>query len=200
MRWEKMRMIRRWNSTAITVLFAAACAVATIGCQRTSGATTGGAEARSIERGRYLVTVMGCGDCHTPLKLGANGPEPDLTRDLSGHPEEFTLGPPPTLGPGGWLWAGASSNTAFAGPWGVTYAPNLTPDEETGIGVWTEEMFIDAIRQGKMFGSGRPINPPMPWPAYGHASDDDLGAMFAYLKSLPPIKNHVPDWQPPAAP
>lgn len=108
--------------------------------------------------------------------------------------------PPPSFGDGPWMWAGATTNTAFAGPWGISYAINLTSDEETGLGIWTEDMFISAIRSGKQFGKGRPIMPPMPWQAYSHMTDDDLKAMFAYLKTVPPIANHVPDWQPPPTP
>jgi mono/diheme cytochrome c family protein len=169
----------------------------TAACQRTATATE--TAAARLERGAYLVEVTGCGDCHTPLKMGPNGPQPDAGRALSGHPEGFTVDVPPNLGEGPWLWAGAATNTAFAGPWGISYAPNLTPDEETGIGIWTEEMFVNAMRQGKKFGGGRPLNPPMPWPAYSHLTDEDLQAMFAYLTSLKPIRNHVPDWKPPQA-
>ena len=90
--------------------------------------------------------------------------------------------------------------TAFAGPWGVSYAANLTPDQNTGLGVWTEDMFVKALRTGKHMGTSRPIQPPMPWMWAGQATDDDLKAMFAYLKSIPPVVNHVPDYQEPAAP
>ena len=151
-----------------------------------------------VERGRYLVEIAACNDCHTPMILGENGPEPDLSRALSGHPADFQVGAPPALGEGGWLWAGAGTNTAFTGPWGTSFAANLTPDDETGLGVWTEDMFIKAIREGKAFGGGRQIMPPMPWPAYSHMTDDDLKAVFAYLKSLKPISNKVPDYRPPA--
>ena len=168
------------------------------GCQRPSTGTAAHTPQNAVERGRYLVAIMACSDCHTPLKLGVNGPEPDMSRLLSGHPEDFRMGASPELGTGGWLWAGASSNTAFAGPWGVSYAVNLTPDDESGIGVWTEEMFINAIRNGSKFGSGRELKPPMPWPAYANATDEDLRAIFAYLRSLRPIVNHVPEWLPPA--
>lgn len=174
-----------------------ACVGLTTACQRTASAKE--AEMARVERGRYLVTVTGCGDCHTPLKMGANGPEPDLSRKLSGHPAALVVDVAPTLGDGPWLWAGTATNTAFAGPWGITYAPNLTPDEETGLGIWTEEMFINAIRQGKKFGGGRPLNPPMPWPAYANLTDDDLRSIFAYLKSVEPVRNQAPDWKPPQA-
>ena len=147
--------------------------------------------------GRYLVTVMGCNDCHTPYKMGKKGPEPDMTRMLSGHPEGMKLAPPPKL-EGGWLMAGAATNTAWAGPWGVSYTSNLTPDQNTGIGIWTEDMFIKAMRTGKHMGTARTILPPMPWPWYGKMRDEELKAIFAYLKSIPPIQNHVPDPLPPS--
>lgn len=150
-----------------------------------------------LERGKYLVTILGCNDCHTPFKMGPKGPEPDWTRMLSGHPESMKLPPPPAPA-GPWIWAGSASNTAYAGPWGVSYASNLTPDPNTGLGVWTEDMFLKMMKTGKHMGVSREVQPPMPWPWYGKAADEDLKAVFAYLKSIPPIVNHVPDWQPPA--
>ncbi len=81
---------------------------------------------------------MGCGDCHTPWKMGANGPEPDMTRMLSGHPESMVL--PPAPAPSGpWMASLAATMTAWSGPWGVSYTANLTPDPETGLGKWTEQ-------------------------------------------------------------
>ena len=148
--------------------------------------------AAQVERGAYLVKIMGCNDCHTPFKMGPKGPEPDMTRMLSGHPQDMVMPPPPALGTGPWLWAGAATNTAFAGPWGVSFAANLTPDRETGLGTWTDSTFIAALRTGKHEGQGRPILPPMPYPMYRHATDEDLRAVFAYLQSLPPQKNRVP--------
>jgi mono/diheme cytochrome c family protein len=149
-----------------------------------------------VERGKYLVTVAACSDCHTPMKMGQNGPEPDMSRFLGGHPQDVKL-PPPPAGDGPWLWHGAATNTAFAGPWGVTYAINLTPHAH-GMAAWTEDMFIRAMRTGKHMGESRPIQPPMPWPNTGKMTDDDLKAVFAYLKSVPPVNNVVPDYQPPA--
>ena len=157
----------------------------------------GGSDAAQVERGKYLVTLMGCNDCHTPWKMGTNGPEPDMTRMLSGHPEQ--VGPLPTVRAAeGWAWSAAPTNTAFSGAWGVSYTANLTPDRNTGLGIWTENMFITAIRTGRHMGVSRPINPPMPWPMYRNASDDDLKAVFAYLRTIPPVTNHVPDYQAPA--
>jgi len=150
------------------------------------------------KQGEHLVLVLGCHDCHTPLRMGANGPEPDMTRMLSGHPETIALPPPPPL-TDAWNNVGAATNTAFAGPWGITYTFNLTPDQDTGIGKWREQDFVKAIKTGKHLGVGREIQPPMPWPWYRHLTDAELKAVFAYLKTIPPIRNRVPDWVPPAA-
>ena len=167
-----------------------------------SGQAKGGQSAvssRRVERGKYLVTIGGCNDCHTPFKMGPNGPEPDMTRMLSGHPESMKLPPPPPPS-GPWIASFAGTLTAYAGPWGISYAANLTPDKNTGTGggVWSEEVFIKAMRTGKHFGTSRPIQPPMPWNWIGKATDEDLKSIWAYLQSVPPISNHVPDWQEPA--
>jgi mono/diheme cytochrome c family protein len=146
-----------------------------------------------VERGEYLVTIMGCHDCHTPKRIGPQGPEPDFSRMLSGHPEEPTLPPPPTLPPGPWVATASWDLTAWSGPWGISYATNLTPDENTGLGIWNEEMFVRALRTGRHMGTSRPILPPMPWQLYATITDDDIKAMYAYLRSIPPIKNRVPD-------
>jgi hypothetical protein len=152
--------------------------------------------ARRIERGKYLVAIMGCNDCHTPMKMGPQGPEPDMSRMLSGHPEGMKLSPPPK--PSGPWVASTVLLTAWSGPWGMTYAVNLTPDKNTGLGIWTEDMFLKAIKTGKHMGTSRDIQPPMPWQDYRAATDEDLKAVFAYLRTVPPIANHVPDWEPPA--
>ncbi len=146
-----------------------------------------------IDRGRYLVTVGGCNDCHTPFHMGENGPEPDFSRLLSGHPESIVIDDLPTLGSGPWGWMGSHTNTAFAGPWGVSFATNLTPDENTGMGVWTEEIFVGALRSGRHWGQSRPILPPMPWPNLAQMTDEDLSAVYAYLRSIPAISNRVPE-------
>jgi mono/diheme cytochrome c family protein len=148
-----------------------------------------------VERGKYLVTILGCNDCHTPWKMGPKGPENDRTRMLSGHPEAVKMPPAPKPA-GPWTASIAAPFTAFAGPWGVSYAANLTPDQNTGIGIWTEDMFVKAMRTGKHMGTSRQILPPMPWPGYSQMTDEDLKAVFAYLKSIPPIANHVPDSEP----
>jgi len=152
------------------------------------------ADAR-IKRGEYLVRFGGCNDCHTPLKFGPQGPEPDMSRMLSGHPADTKL-PPPEMKPGPWF-AATAGMTAWTGPWGISYAANLTPDVNTGMGIWTEEMFHKAMRTGKHMGAGREILPPMPWQSLNSLTDDDLKAVYAYLRSVPAIKNRVPDPLPP---
>jgi hypothetical protein len=156
-----------------------------------------------VERGEYLVKTSGCHDCHTPLMMTAEGPKRDMSRMLSGHPASLVMPPPPKLpADSPWNIACAATLTSFAGPWGITYAPNLTPHATTGLGadIWTEEIFLKAIRTGKHFGTSRPIMPPMPWEGYALLTDDDLKAIYAYLKTIPPIDNQVPDWAPPAGP
>jgi hypothetical protein len=145
-----------------------------------------------VALGAYLVSTSGCHDCHTPFKLGPKGPEPDMTRALTGHPEDLKMPPPPALPAGPWMVTAAATNTAWAGPWGVSFTANLTPDKETGLGDWTEEQFVAAIRTGKHQGKGRPILPPMPYPVYANLVDDELKAIWAYLQSLAPVKNRVP--------
>jgi mono/diheme cytochrome c family protein len=164
------------------------------GCQGASETAEASARpvANAAERGKYLVTISGCGDCHTPMKMGANGPEPDRALLLAGHPASLVL-PPAPAPQGPWVWSGAATNTAFAGPWGVSYAANLTPDPETGLGIWTEDLFVKAMRTGKHWGQARPILPPMPWQNVAALSDDDIKAVFAYLKSVPPVRNAVPN-------
>lgn len=144
-------------------------------------------------RGEYLVTTSGCHDCHTPWMMGPNGPEPDMSRMLSGHPASVELPPPPMLPEGPWQTTIAETGTAYAGPWGVSYTANLTPDMDTGLGEWTFRNFKDTIRTGRHLGRGREILPPMPWAMYRHMTDEDLEAVFTYLQSIPAISNAVPD-------
>ena len=148
--------------------------------------------ASAVDRGKYLVNAFGCSDCHTPKKMGKTGPELDTTRMLSGHPAGDAMPPAPAL-KGPWIAAASWDQTAWAGPWGVSYSVNLTPDKDTGLGHWTAKMFIDAMRTGKHMGASRPILPPMPWQSLATMTDNDLQAMFAYLQSLPPVSNRVPD-------
>jgi mono/diheme cytochrome c family protein len=152
---------------------------------------------KQVQRGEYLVKAGGCNDCHTPMKMGPSGPESDMTRFLSGHPEALVMPPAPPLPAGPWFGVFSATMTAWSGPWGVSFTANITSDKETGIGKWPESDFVQAIRTGKHMGKGRPILPPMPIPALQNLTDADLKAMFAYLQSIQPIVNHVPEPVPP---
>jgi hypothetical protein len=148
------------------------------------------------ERGHHLVLIAGCNDCHTPLKLGPNGPEPDMSRMLSGDPESPGL-PPAPKPQGPWIVAANATNTAWAGPWGISHTSNLTPDRDTGLGTWSKEAFIATFRTGRRLGSGRALLPPMPIPSYQNFTVDELESIFAYLESIPKLSNRVPAPTPP---
>jgi mono/diheme cytochrome c family protein len=183
-----------------TAVAATLAAVASFGMSFASPAAAADDSRLSVERvarGKYLVATSACMDCHTPFKMGANGPEPDLTRMLSGHPESLQMPPVPALPEGPWLIVSSATNTAWAGPWGVSYTANLTPDADTGLGKWTVRDFKATIRTGRHMGRGRPILPPMPIPVYNNFTDRDLEAIFAYLKTIPAVKNRVPEPLPP---
>lgn len=149
------------------------------------------------ERGKYLVTVLGCGDCHSPKKFGPQGPYEDPDLLLSGHPAKMQLKEYDKKTAANWVLFN-EMNTATVGPWGVSYAANISSDA-TGIGNWSEEQFIKALREGKAKGldGSRMLLPPMPWPSYSKLTDDDIRSIFAYLKTTKPVENIVP---PPVAP
>ncbi len=151
------------------------------------------------EYGGHLVTIAGCHDCHTPKKMGPHGPELNMELALSGHPADM---PAPDVNLTEVQSKGLAVTqtlTAWVGPWGTSYAANLTPDA-TGIGNWAEENFFLALREGKHRGlpSGRTLLPPMPWEMVGQMTDAELKAVFAYLKSVKPVNNVVPAPKPPA--
>ena len=154
-------------------------------------------QAERVKRGEYLVNAVGCDDCHTPKVMTNLGPVPDSTRRFMGHPATEPFASDEVmkkLVSSTHVGIFSSGFTATVGDWGVSYAANLTPDD-TGIGNWTEEQFFKAIREGKSKGldGTRDLLPPMPWPVYRNFSDDDLKAIFAYLKSQKPIQNVVPN-------
>lgn len=185
---------------AILAVAAAASLLVSLPAQAQSTAQ-GAAEttAEKIARGKYIVSTSACHDCHTPWVMGPKGPEPDMTRALSGHPESEKL-PPPPRAQGPWIMSAAATNTAWAGPWGISYTANLTPDKETGLGKWTQRNFVETIRTGRHMGRGREVLPPMPIQVYRNLTDADLAAVFAYLQSIPAIRNRVPEPLPPAEP
>ena len=137
----------------------------------------------AVERGRYLVRITGCHDCHSPKVQGMT---PDLDRALSGRPGTTPL-PSETK-----TEVHASADlTAWQGPWGFSVASNLTPEPTTGIGTrYNEASFLATMRTGKK-PNGTPIMPPMPAEVYQNMTDDDLKAIFAYLRTIKPIRNAV---------
>ncbi len=146
-----------------------------------------------IKRGEYLVTISGCDDCHTPKKMGPLGPELDMDRRLSGYRATVPFPKVDTnIIKQGWALANPEL-TGWAGPWGASFSANLTSDE-TGIGNWTEQQFKKALTQGKWKGldNTRTLLPPMPWQNFSHMHDEDVAAIFAFLKSTRPIKNVAP--------
>jgi mono/diheme cytochrome c family protein len=160
----------------------------------------GGFESQ-VKWGENLVLAGGCNDCHTPKKMGPHGPELDSSLWLSGHPAKM---PPPDVNRKEMESKGLAvtqTMTCWVGPWGISYAANLTSDA-TGIGNWTEENFIRALREGKSKGieSARTLLPPMPWQWFKYLSDDEIKAIFAYLKTTRPVENLVPQPQPPVLP
>lgn len=151
-----------------------------------------------IKFGQRLVLIAACHDCHTPKKMTDKGPVMDYDRALSGHPAKL---PPPDVDRKEVEQKGlivTHTLTAWVGPWGISYAANLTSGA-TGIGNWTEKQFFTAIREGKYKGieTSRGLLPPMPWDMYKNMTDEELSAIFAYLKSTKPINNVVPAPVPP---
>lgn len=177
-------------SLAMTLAVAAAL---TMGWYESGAAADDGP---SIERGAYIVRSAGCHDCHTPWHMGPGGPEPDMSRMLSGHPADFAIAEPATLPEGPWLVAVTGTNTAWSGPWGVSFTRNLTPHPKTGIGSWSPEEFLATLRSMRHRGLGRALLPPMP-NVYGNLSDEDIRSVYLYLQSIPAIDNRVPDPLPP---
>lgn len=151
-----------------------------------------------VDRGRYLVGIMGCNDCHSPKIMTPQGPIPDPQRLLSGHPANEP-GAPVDGNAGVDRIAFSMGLTSSTGPWGTSFSGNLTSDA-TGIGNWTEAQFKRAITQGLLKGleGSRPLLPPMPWQNLKDIADEDVHAIFTYLKSTKPVENVVPAPLPPA--
>ena len=150
--------------------------------------------------GEHLVTICGCHDCHTPKMMTDHGPDIDFSRALSGHPADAPIPDVDRKAMEGKGLVITNDLTTWVGPWGISFTANLTSDA-TGIGNWQEEHFITAIRKGKYKGleAGRDLLPPMPWQMYKNMTDDELKAIFAYLKTTKPVNNVVPPPVPPAS-
>src|SRR6185312_5898379 len=167
--------------------------------QQTDQATANAVPSKDslVKRGAYLVAATGCNDCHSPKKLGPHGPYVDTALALSGFHEGT---PVPVVTPDQakmGLVVFAPDLTAAAGPWGTTFSANITSDA-TGIGGWKEEQFVNAFRHGKYKGldNERMIMPPMPWEDFAKLTDNDIKAIFYYLKTTKPVKNVPPDFRP----
>jgi hypothetical protein len=187
-------MTKQTTLLTVGIGVAATALAALAGCRpQQPPAPAAAGKAAQVERGRLLVSIGGCNDCHTPLKFDADVgmPVPDMTRMLSGHPQGA---PDPAAAPAGHdMGVIGATMTSFRLGFGTVYTANLTPDADTGLGGWTEEMFVRAMRTGRhMGGAGRPILPPMPWQNLAQQSDDDLKAVFAFLRSIPAVRNDVP--------
>ena len=198
--------MKKWFALFATTSFSVFLFVA---CNNSKTETTapvkesfGGFESQ-VKWGENLVKVGGCNDCHTPKKMGPNGPENDMSLMLSGHPANMPAADfdPKEAAKKGLILT--QTFTAWTGPWGVTYAANLTSDS-TGIGGWKEEQFLKCLHEKKWMGleNTRPLMPPMSMMPATEMSDDQLKAIFAYLKTTAPVKNVIPEaalLPPPAA-
>lgn len=197
--------MRSWAKMMVGILVLAAASAA---CTKSEPAPSSDRAERGApalakvdpaKRGKELVTLGGCNDCHTPMRFdpALGMPKPQMDRMLSGHPE----GAPDPEGAPGKTDQGVigPTFTAFKLPFGVVYAANLTPDPETGLRM-SEDDFVKAMRSGKHQGKAdaRPILPPMPWMNLAQAPEEDLRAIHAYLITIPPVKNRVAEPRVPA--
>ncbi|HSN08844.1 MAG TPA: hypothetical protein VLS85_07390 [Hanamia sp.] len=151
------------------------------------------------EWGHHIVTIAGCGDCHSPKKMTPAGPVENMDLALSGHPENMPIANVDRKEMESKGVIVTNDLTSWIGPWGVSYAANITSDSTTGIGNWSFDQFKLCIRKGKYMGleKARDLLPPMPWQAFQNMSDSELDAVFLYLKSTKPIHNIVPQPLPP---
>jgi len=180
-----------------SVMFLITLVLLLTGCRNNSKTaapeSAGLSAAQLVQRGEYLVTIMGCNDCHSPKEMGPQGPVLIADLILSGYPAARPFEKvEPELIKKGWILFNADL-TAAAGPWGVSFAANLTSDQ-TGIGNWTEENFKRALKEGKYKGleGSRMLLAPMPWSNFAVISNEDISAIFQYLRSTKPVSNVVP--------
>jgi len=188
------------RAAATVLLLPVAVVVIASGCVATHTSNSARPPASSadlIREGERLVHNMDCNVCHTPKVFTSEGPKWDAARLLSGHPadERLPFLPADLLGPQGWGSVCNNGMTAWAGPWGVSFGSNLTPDDDTGAGQWTEQMFVEAMRTGIHVESTSRFLPPMP--TYSRLTDEELHAVYLYLRSIKPVRNAVPAPLPP---
>ncbi len=148
-----------------------------------------------VARGKLLVELGGCGECHTPKYNTGFGLKPVPGRFLSGYPADEPLPDLPYADfgtPGMEKVFYTTDGTIWVGRWGVSFSANITPDPETGIGNWTEENFKKTFRTGTHIGVGRELSPPMPIDVYSKLTSEDIRSIFLYLQTVEPVKNRVP--------
>jgi len=148
-----------------------------------------------IQRGKQLVNEGRCNDCHTPSIETSEGIVPDNKRTLSGHPSDSEIPEIPAVDVNSEEWIEFLStldSTVWVGEWGMSFSANITPDPDTGIGKWDENVFVEIMRSGRHVNLQREIKPPMPWQDYAKLSEEDLKSIFAYLSTIQPINNPVP--------
>lgn len=151
--------------------------------------------AGQIQRGKQLVNEGRCNDCHTPSIETSEGIVADKMRILSGHPSgaEIPEIPHVKINSDQWIeFLSTLDSTVWVGEWGMSFAANITPDPDTGIGKWNEEVFVEIMKSGKHVNLNRGIKPPMPWQDYAKLSDEDLVSIFTYLSTIQPVYNAVP--------
>ena len=185
------------NAKRFSVIILIASAILIVACKNKPEPVTTMAveptQEQLIQNGEYLVTIMGCQDCHSPKQMGPQGPVIIADLMLSGYPADRPMKKVHTkIIKSGWILMNEDITSA-AGMWGISFAANLTSDQ-TGIGNWTEENFKRALKEGKYKGleASRMLLPPMPWQNFANIKDEDVKAIFAYLKSTKPVNNLVP--------
>lgn len=195
-----MKMKIMLAALSVTTLLICSCNTNTGSIQpakNDSAQSSNGGFASQEEWGKHLVTISGCSDCHTPKKMTAHGPVDDEALLFSGAQSTIST-PEITPAQASKGVAATYDETTWIGPWGKSFAANITSDS-TGIGAWKESQFINCLRKGLFKGldGARPIMPPMPWQDYSKMSDDEIKAIFVYLKSTKPVHNIVAEYQPP---
>jgi mono/diheme cytochrome c family protein len=185
------------NVIMISALFLMVLVVSIVACRNNTKPVSPAVVAPSgeqlVQRGEYLVKIMGCNDCHSPKEMGPKGPLVINDLMLSGYPAGRSLQKVNTgILKTGWVILNEDF-TAAAGMWGISFAANLTSDQ-TGIGNWTVENFMRALKEGKYKGleGSRTLLPPMPWENFTTINDEDIKAIFAYLQKVKPVNNLIP--------
>ncbi len=167
------------------------------GCNKQGSDPVSESAADQLAKGQALVEEWKCNYCHSPEVMGPEGKAiPDPDRLLSGHPADEEIPEIPDMimtSPEYMEFLDNLDSTVWATDNKIVFTANLTPDDETGIGAWTEEMFIATIRSGQHRGVGKRLKYPMPWQELAELDDAELAAIYVYLQSVEPVSNKVPE-------